>query len=246
VKTVTLVYAYYNNPMMLRYQLMEWARYTIPLLDRTSFIVVDDGSRVTTAIEVVADLRHEIGALDLQVYRVQVDRPWGQDAARNIGMKHCATSWALMSDIDHVLKKWEYPHFMDFVERRAAQGCYYMPDRKLGRDGTPYHPHPNSFVMHREDFWAMGGYDEDFVGWYGSDGNFRKNAKGYGGLRELPCHEFKLSLYGRDIIEDANTTSLTRKEGEYYAAKNPKLNAKRRGPPYRALDPLRAPYERVL
>jgi hypothetical protein len=245
VKTATLIYAYYNNPQMLRYQLHEWSMYTLPLLDRMSFIVVDDGSMTAPAMAVIEDMRHVIGALDIQVYRVLEDRPWGQDAARNIGMRHCETGWALMTDMDHVLKRFEVPHFMDFVEKRAVRGCYYMPNRKVARDMSPYHPHPNTFVMHREDFWAMGGYDEDFVGFYGSDGNFRKCCKGYGGLKELPCTEFTVTLVGRDVVADANTTTLTRKEGDLWAAKNPYLNTKRKGPPYRAVDPFRAPYEKA-
>jgi hypothetical protein len=120
-----------------------------------------------------------------------------------------------------------------------------MPSRQLAANSEPYHPHPNSFVMHRDDFWAMGGYDEDFVGFYGSDGNFRKCAKGWG-LLEKPTTDFKLTLFGSNIISDANTRGLTRKEGDLWAAKHPYLNSKRMGPPYRAINPFRSPFIRVL
>lgn len=91
----------------------------------------------------------------------------------------------------------------------------------------------------------MGGYDEDFVGFYGSDGNFRKCAKG-AGLSEVIIREFALVMYGSTDIDDARTTTLTRKEGEYWAARNPMLNAKRMGPAYKAVNPLRVAYRRVL
>lgn len=244
MKVVTLLYAYYNNPQMLRRHIVEWSKYDPTLLDRVNFIIVDDGSMDAPALDALAAERHFMGALDITVYRVQVDRPWGQDAARNIGMRNAETPWVLMSDMDHLLSFREFPKMFDFVERRAVRGNYYMP-RRARVGGAPYHPHPNTFVFHREDFWSMGGYDEDFVGFYGSDGNFRKCAKG-SGLFEKPCDEFKMTLFGTDAIPDANTRTLTRKEGPLWAATNKKLNAKRTGPPYRAVDPLRAPYEKVF
>jgi glycosyltransferase involved in cell wall biosynthesis len=247
VKLATILYAYYNNPNMLRRQLHEWIKYDPALLDRTDFIVVDDGSMEAPALDVIASERHLIGALDLQVFRVMIDRPWGQDAARNVGMRNAQTQWVLMTDIDHVLTHRQYPVMMEFINRKAVRGNYYMPmRRKVLRNEqiVPYHPHPNSYLFHRDDFWEMGGYDEDFVGFYGSDGNFRKCAKGYG-LQEKIVDSFSLLMFGTDSIPDANTRTLTRKEGELWAAKNPVLNKKRMGPAYRAIDPLRAPYSKV-
>ena len=242
-----MLYAYYNNPQMLRRQLHEWIKYDPALLDRTDFIVVDDGSMEAPALDVLAAERHRIGALDLQVFRVMVDRPWGQDAARNVGMRNAATQWVLMSDMDHLLHFKQHPNMMEFVSRKAVRGNYYMPMRRkvvANRDVIPYHPHPNTFLFHREDFWNMGGYDEDFVGYYGSDGNFRKCAKG-DGLREVIIDAFSMTMFGIDSIPDANTRTLTRKEGDLWAAKHPALNRKRMGPAYRAIDPLRAPYSKV-
>jgi hypothetical protein len=119
-----------------------------------------------------------------------------------------------------------------------------MPKR-VRTDGNLYHPHPNSFLFRKDDFWLMGGYDEDFVGFYGSDGNFRKCSRG-AGLSEQAVEDFGLILYGSDVIPDAHTRGLTRKDGPLWAAKNPVLNNKRRGPAYKAVNPLRVPYRRVL
>jgi hypothetical protein len=240
-RCVSLIYAYYDNPKMLQTQLEEWKHYDPESLEDISFIIVDDASPGTPALRVARECG--VYGLNLRIFRVGVDRAWGQDAARNIAMRHCETDWALMTDMDHLLLGSQVVPLLDLVEHRASRGRYYMPAR-VRASGMPYHPHPNSFLFHRVDFWDMGGYDEDFVGFYGSDGNFRKCARGTG-LIETPTTDFFLRLYGRRDVEDANTMAFTRKEGDLWAAKNKQLNAKRMGPPYKAINPFRVPYEQV-
>lgn len=238
---ITIVTAYYDNPRMLERQLQEWTRYP----EGTARIIVVDDCSPNYPAEMV--LRHHWlggGKATPALYRVEKDRPWGQDAARNIGMHVAVTPWCLMTDMDHMLTERNVMAADEFSKSRARRGQYYMP-RRFRTNGQEYHPHPNSFLFNRMDFWDMGGYDEDFVGFYGSDGNFRKCARG-NGMQEVTIQDFALVMYGREDIADARTTTLTRKEGDLWAAKNPVLNAKRMGPPYRAINPLRASYRRIL
>jgi hypothetical protein len=237
----TLVMAYYDNPKMLEVHLREWLTYRADTKIALRVIIVDDASPNYPAADVITAFGYT--GLLVKCYRVTVDRPWGQDGARNIGMHHAEDGWCLMTDIDHVLRRHEAEGMMSFAGALAQEGEYYMPLRRRFNN-LPLHSHPNSFLMHRNDFWKMGGYDEDFVGFYGSDGNFRKCAKG-AGLREYPINHFGLTLYGADVIEDANT-KLSRKDGPYWAANNPRLNMKRKGPPYKAKNPMRTAYVREL
>jgi hypothetical protein len=241
MRRITLIYAYYENPGMLMKQIQEWMQYEPAVLEEMSFIVVDDASPRNPAEQVLAVRPH---GLDIRLYRVGVNVPWGQDGARNIAMKECTTEWALMTDMDHMLTRLGSQRLVDFVRHRATRGRYYMPAR-VQTSGAHYHPHPNSFVFNRADFWKMGGYDEDFVGFYGSDGNFRKCAKG-SGLLETPVNDFSLVLHGSNDVADANTRDFTRKEGTLWAATIPHLNVKRMGPAYRAVNPLRLPYNQVI
>jgi hypothetical protein len=243
MKVLTLIYAYYDNPGMLARQIVEWSNYSSQAKASLGFIVVDDGSPGTPAASVFAAA--ERTGLSFAVYRVAIDKPWGQDAARNIGMNNVETEWALMTDMDHMVTRFQAEKLVWFASQTARRGHYYMPARSLVKNGEAYHPHPNSFVFHRRDFWDMGGYDEDFVGFYGSDGNFRKCAKGWG-LKETPTTDFKLVLYGSNDQEDANTKRYSRKDGPLWAANNLALDKKRRGPAYTAVNPLRQSYVRVL
>lgn len=240
MNTVTLVMAYYDNARMLQEHVLHWNRYSEDAQSRVRVIVVDDGSPEISASDLLRD-EDILRKMDIQVYRVKPDIPWNQDGARNLGMKQCSTDWALLTDMDHVLHEDQVEALLKF---QPSHGSYYLP-RRLITDGTEIHPHPNTFLFNRCDFWDMGGYDEDFAGHYGSDGNFRKCAQG-AGLREVETTAFALTVYRREEIADANTRRYGRKESEFYSAKNPVLNAKRRGPPYRAQRPIRFEWSREL
>src|SRR3546814_6967601 len=46
----------------------------------------------------------------------------------------------------------------------------------VNSNGQPK-PHPNSFVMTRDMYWRLGGYDEWFTGIYGTDSIDRKSTR---------------------------------------------------------------------
>lgn len=238
---ISLVYAYYENPEMFRRQLGNWMLYPRLLRDRVEFIIVDDGSQKAPAHDVI-QAEGGFPLLDMRVYRVLVDIPWNQDGARNLAMSECRTLWAFMSDMDHLVP----PDQMSAMFRMPFHhGEYYMPDQRLTNGESLQRPHPNSYLMSRSDFWMMGGYDEDFAGYYGSDGNFRRCAR-HAGLREIYTQQFHCVVYRTEDEFDANTKNYGRKDSPLAAKKNPDLLRKLQGPPYRATSPVRFPFERVV
>jgi glycosyltransferase involved in cell wall biosynthesis len=234
---------YYNNRDMLTRTLTEWEAYNYNDRQLIKFIIVDDGSKYP-ALDVIRSwiaAGHNLN-FDLRLYRILVDIPWNQDGARNLAMKLCETEWAFMTDVDHLLMRTSVAKFLTFQPRPKT---YYMPNQLL-TDGTSLErPHPNSYLMRVSDFWSMGGYDEDFAGYYGSDGNFRRCARG-AGLVETHTRAFDVVVYRSSDIEDAHTIGLGRKGSPYHVANNPSLMAKRSSPPYKAINPIRFPFERQL
>jgi hypothetical protein len=155
---IGLVMPYYDNPLMLRKHIDQWMVYSPEAKRRIQFIVVDDCTPQTPAANVFLHAWGSARPLDFMVYRVQVDQPWGQDAARNIGMKHVEALWSLMTDMDHVLNQVQVEKMIRFVDDVAYRGHYYLPAR-VKANMAQYHRHPNTFLFHKEDFWNMGGYD---------------------------------------------------------------------------------------
>jgi hypothetical protein len=64
--------------------------------------------------------------------------------------------------------------------------------------------------MSKALFWEVGGYDEEFSGYYGTDGYYRKrlNQKADEGTH---LEGLTIIRYPREVIADASTTEFERK-----------------------------------
>lgn len=200
---VTLILPYYENPGMLREQLASVRDLPSSYRGRINVIVVDDGSPTHPA------LAEEIGGSGLQIYRIDVDVRWNQDAARNIGVNHCETEWMLLTDIDHLVPQATWTGVLNGKWDRDK--AY-----KFGRVSAPamtgYKPHPNSWFMTRKTYAKNGGYDERFAGFYGTDGDFRDRMEDNG--IEVVMMKHVLVRVPRTLIADASTTTYLRKQPE--------------------------------
>jgi hypothetical protein len=201
---IQIVLPFYMNQGMLAIQYENWCRYEQPF----RFIIVDDGSP-----EPAAEVPRPEG-LDIEIYRIKEDRPWHQHAARNLGAYVAQDGWLLMTDMDHVLTAESAEHLSAY---EVEESEVYMLDRVEADTGLPTlapnglpKPHPNSFFLTKEMFWKVGGYDERATGIYGTDKLFRSRAFSVGKQAHL---KIPLVRYWRDIVPDASTTTLPRKEG---------------------------------
>jgi hypothetical protein len=155
-------------------------------------------------------------------------------------MKHCDTEWALLADMDRLLPP---DAAVAAVEMSKSRGEYYRPNQ-VWKDGPSLdRPHPNSFIIRVADYWKAGGYDEDFAGFYGTDGNFRKNLKPF--VKDIYVTQPYFLCYEK-AVKDSITNTLPRKEQGSYCLSIPHLRAKVAGPPYVAQNPLRFPWEQIV
>lgn len=209
---ISLVMPYYRNPGQLALQYDEMTRWSEMAKAQFEVVLVDDGSPEPAAVVARPD-----GLPELRIFRVADDRPWWQHGARNIGAHEAKGPWLLLTDIDHILTASAADALLKQLGILGAETAYFL-HRVEADTGLPTEnergqrkPHPNSFVMTRELFWRVGGYDEDYCGLYGTDGLFKSRlftvAK-EGFLKNVP-----LVRYWNDIVPDANTATLPRKEG---------------------------------
>lgn len=229
---------------MLAKQYEGWAGWPNELKSRFEIIVVDDGSP-----EPAADVPRPEGLPALRIYRVKEDRPWHQHGARNLGAHKANEGWLLLTDMDHVLSMVSAAALVLNLHKLNAD-TVYMLDRVEADTGKPTlngqgkpKPHPNSFVLTRDLYWRIGGYDEDFCGIYGTDAMFRERAFTVGRRGHL---NIPLTRYWRDIVPDASTNGLPRKEGRDPLAKERVLAAKRARGEEDSVKVLQFEWERVL
>lgn len=227
---ISYVMAHYKAPLMLERHFQEWAQYPDDVKNRLRVVIVDDGSPEPARVK-------DVPGLEIRLYRIHENTPWNQDGARNLAMSQSPDEIAFMTDMDHLLTP---ENAERLVFSNWQQGTFYMP-RRHDINGAECNRHPNSFVLSVKDFWAIGGYDEDFCGYYGSDGNFRKRLHTV--ARESHTNQFALVQYNNDLVPDASTREWGRKDSEYYAKNSAYLKSKKL--PYVATNPLRFTWSRI-
>lgn len=187
---LTIVIPYYSQPAMLARQAAEWKGYP----EGIEVVVVDDGSAVPAAAE------------GCSIYRVAEDIPWHQDGARNLGAHVATGDWLLLLDIDHVLPAGAAQALLGRLPGLRPRAAF-RPARRLVSGAHRLNPAANIWLIRREDFWRVGGYDERLCGSYGTDLEFRPRLRRH--LRELPA-PVTLDVYTRDVVADAATAGLDR------------------------------------
>lgn len=201
--TLSLVLPYYRNPGMLAHQYGVWAAYPAAAKAALEVVLVDDGSpEPALAVPRQADLPL------LRLFRVLEDRPWHQHGARNLGAHMAAGPWLLVTDIDHVVPAETLTGLLAFLPQADPQTAYTFfrvdaPHRVPTRNERgELKPHVNTFLLTRAHYWAVGGYDEDYVG-YGTDSYFRRRLRAAGRIRHLEA--LAIERVPRTVIPDASS-----------------------------------------
>jgi hypothetical protein len=191
---LSLVYPYYNNHRCLERQFELWTHLPPELAPQVEYVLIDDGSPEPVELS-------PSGPINLTLVRINEDKPWNQHGARNLGMKLAEGEWAVASDVDHLLPAEGLALVLGM--ERAPGSVYYFSRRR--EDGTPKHPHPNSFLIERRAFWSVGGYDEDFCGHYGKGDLFLRL------LFSRALRVVQLETPALIELDDAGTPGLLRK-----------------------------------
>lgn len=237
--------AFYRNCGQLALQYETWTRWSDKAKAAIDIIIVDDGSP-----EPAVDVPRPDGLPALQIYRVLEDRPWFQNGARNIGAHEARGRWLLLTDMDHVLKPEHAAALVKRLGKLDFETAYFLHRIEadsglptLGQTGEPK-PHPNSFIMTREMYWRVGGYDEWFTGIYGTDSLWRSRL--YQVAQRGFLKHVALTRYWRELVPDASTTTLPRKEGRKPGEKRAIAEAKKAAGKEAEILTLSAPYAKVL
>ena len=164
MKKITINLSFYNQSDILIEQIESWKAWRKEIRDQYSFCIIDDGSEVP-ATEVLKD--EDLSELDLSILRVKEDIKWNIAGVRNLSAQECDTEWMMILDMDC------------FVPQETAEGMLQLANlgghnaykftRRTKNTNHPKHgdPHPAICIIRKEDYWNIGGCEEDLVGQYG-------------------------------------------------------------------------------
>ena len=217
---ITITMPYYEAPEMLKVHLKNWCAYPDEIADRVNIILVDDGSPTLPAEGVLRTSK--LPRSPIQLYRIQENIPWNHGGARNLAFDQMDEGWAVLTDMDHALPK---KSIQTLLSMNLVSGRTYKPARYRmlnDKDSELIHRHCDSFILEREMFWKVGGFDEYFSGyWNGVSGPFRRAIHQKSKVRLIDNVWFL--VYGIDVIKDACITSMGRKGSEYDIQNNKNL-----------------------
>ena len=233
MRAITLVLPYYENPGIVPEHVRAWSGYPPELQACLHVIMVDDGSPIYPLRPFTAPIA------SIRCYRILKDVRWNWLACRNLGVSEATTDWVLLTDIDHVLSVEAARFCMDGSLERST---VYRFSRVDAPHLTPYKAHPNTWFLTRKMFDAIGGYDERFSGYYGTDAEFRERVER--AASQIVMRPEALIRYPREVIPDASTTKYQRKQPEDKVGVTRIRQERARIPNWRPLR-LTFPWERI-
>ena len=149
---------------------------------------------------------------EVWLFRVEKDVPWGWPAAKNIAMHEIPDGEeALVTDIDHLLTAEDADRLTDTWIR---DDTHYIPRRRRAVDGLEYKRHPSTYILTKWLYWQVGGFEERWLGSYGTDFMMRKRIQRMS--QRVLLNDIWLTLYGREVVPDASTTCFGRKGSSYH------------------------------
>lgn len=245
----TLIVPFYLNSEMLKKQIAEWEEYP----SRIEIVVVDDGSPYP-AYDIIKWGTSDNLRDRLKLYRVKTDIPWNRGGARNLGTQMADTDWIVHVDIDHIMPASTAAAMIDLVPKR---GCWYRfprwrvgaADETRNKDLLPREckfgrikEHIDSYLVERDSYWSVGGYDEAYSGCLGGGSPFLQSLERRLGVPGVLPERMCLHVHTRDSVPDASDLSLSRDTSEYSRRRKAKEAAGDTFPK----NPIRFEWERQL
>ena len=183
LQMITVGYNYYNNRKLFEEIKDFWAIHEYPHL-----LFVDDGSQDEP-------LTAEDMLPGWQLYRIEEDLPFAYNLARNTILRNTPSDWNLVLDLDHLPNSVLVNKLLSRSFEQRLKRKHLNLVHRIKHDSGEYKQHTSQFFIHKDDFWACGGYDESVTG-YGNDHKFRTRFNQFHGndYRELPSQYMLIEI----------------------------------------------------
>lgn len=193
MKQLSYIINYYNQLEALKMHFRYWNTYSIHALDQVEFVVIDDGASID-AVDAMRDFWQSGIKFDLAIYKIKEDVPYNFPGTLNLGATVANAPVIMHTDLDVIAKAEDMDVLLKVAKKAKSNQCYKLK----AMYGKGINTSLSSFLLWRETFWKVGGYDEDFAGNYGHDDIY---------------FNYKMKELGYEMIELEDCTLSTAPEG---------------------------------
>ena len=166
-KLITINLSYYNqNKKVVLQHINYWKNFNKDILQYFTFTIIDDCSKIPIN-ELLNDI--DVSSLDLNLYRIKKDLYCNIAGVRNLGAKECKTPYMVILDMDTMIDNVLAQSLVKLATENKDNKIVFKFNRVVLNN--PNHcknkPHPAICLLRLEDYWYIGGCEEDLVGNYG-------------------------------------------------------------------------------
>ena len=164
---VTLGYTYYDNPDYLSRQLELWKTYPAGV----DIFVVDDGSEIYPAVDILKYYEPETFQPTLQLWKVTRNLGFNSHGCRNLIARYSTTDAIQFFDMDMLMPAGQIAAIKKI---KVQEDVIYHHRCYLHSFQTVWEPpgHMNCFMIHKDTYNKNKGYDESFTGHHYGDREF--------------------------------------------------------------------------
>lgn len=179
---ITIATTYYNCPQLAQ----QFVEENLALVDE--MIIVDDGSDEDYKIQNILTPSKK-----LRLFRVPQDLGFNSHGCRNLAATQSTNNWMVMVDIDRKFLDTNYTFNSIKSKSNLFVDSRYRFVMHTGEIGRHMHYTVNDFLIHKDHFFSVGGYDEELVSQRTGDREFFKQLVNAGG-KELVLHDIDIVM----------------------------------------------------
>jgi hypothetical protein len=217
---ITIAIPYYEAPEMLRTQLRFWRGIVSNVVEFVNIVLIDDGSPNYPAKEVLEN--EQLPEIPISLYRIKENIPWNHAGARNLAFKSIKSGWVVSTDIDHVLPP---ESLYELLHVKLHPRDWYRPARYDYNRGNlaKTKVHTGTYIITREMFWEVGGFDERLIGyWNGPSYPFRRALMSK--VKNVwQMDKVYMIRFNDTDVSDASVTQWGRNDSEYDIKNSPEM-----------------------
>ena len=196
-RKITLGTTYYNNPEAIELFIAKH----LPYVDE--LIIVDDGSQLYPITDVI------LPTSKIKIFRVNKDYGFNSHGCRNLIMSRSTNDWVVLVDSDREFIDPEFS-FNFFRKTRLKYDHRYTFAMHSVKLGVEVHESINDYLISKQHFFSVGGYDEEYIGVRYGDREFFGQLLLTGKETCIPSIDLLMKRYSTcDTMRINNTTDIT-------------------------------------